>query len=147
MAKYKLCENHKDGISFNDIQKEACGGILREIAYEMFIAGFMHHQHIENIDVILEIAERQSNIEWLVSKRFIETIQPVYHLGQIFENLNGYKYILCQTTSRHICLMNLKDGNRLIDPIAVQDVDHISGEEFMQACSGQRASFAEVENA
>ena len=41
MTQYRFCEKYKDGISFKDIHKsaKACGGVLREIAHEMFLAG------------------------------------------------------------------------------------------------------------
>jgi hypothetical protein len=149
---YKLCEAYKDGISFQQIKRggKACGGVLREIAYDMFTDGYTWDHPIHGIEIILKIAGTPENIEWLVRHDFIEIVkmdESTYKTGQVFEyHDNITKYLLSQVEGNCIALISLRDGNRFIEPIRVEKSDKITEVEFNRICCNKRHLFAEVEN-
>jgi len=151
--KYQFCEGYEYGISFQQVQRggKVCGGVLREIAYDMFTDGYTCDHSINDIDIILKIAGTPENIQWLIRHNFIEPVEIpiVYHTGQIFEfeknsSRHGKKYILAQIGQNSVTLISLIDGNRFIEPIRVEKSDKITEAEFNAICCNKRHLFAEV---
>lgn len=59
-------------------------------------------------------------------------------IGCYFIN-NRTKYILAQVSPSHVCMIDLKTGYRKVESVRVEDVTHLSREEFFQVC-GEYAS-------
>lgn len=59
-------------------------------------------------------------------------------IGCYFIN-NRENYILAQVLPNHVCMISLQSGNRKVEAVYVEDVTHLSREEFTQVC-GKYAS-------
>jgi hypothetical protein len=56
-----------------------------------------------------------------------------YRIGQIFY-YGGMRYLLCQVAFQQVCLIDLSNGNRWQDGVAVQDPNGITQGEFLRCC-------------
>jgi len=69
--------------------------------------------------------------EWFDSTQY-RIQEEIYHSGQVFLNNEDQPYILTQTNPGKVCLVCLKTGNRLREPIDVARSRHVTQDELKQ---------------
>ena len=51
-----------------------------------------------------------------------------------FYMVHGGTYLLCQVGCRSVCIINIRSGNRLCEPVVVDNVSDITAEELNRIC-------------
>ena len=136
MAKYRLLKPITGkAIVADDACATECGNFIKKYGLDKCAT-----ESFDSIDAYA-FQVKENNLAWLFDHGYLELDGPTYHIGQRIKiGSYGTGHILAQCDPHMVVAIDLENGNRMIDPVRVGNINHITSSELKKICGSHKVT-------
>ena len=136
MAKYRLLKPITGkAIVADDACATECGNFIKKYGLDQCATEFFSsiYNYVSQV--------KEDNLVWLFDHGYLELDGPTYHIGQrIIIGSYSATHILAQCDPHMVVAIDLENGNRMIDPVRVGSINHITFSELKKICGSRKVT-------